>query len=129
VPPRGLVVTRDRIIGWGFMVLGVFAVAWGAYELASGSFRPGSFGGKGVVTSHILLGLFGSYAPYAFGFLWGLLSIPALAIGRRRLAAARPAAKEVESEAAPETVVPRERSHDAIRRAYPTPPRKPRRKR
>lgn len=123
--------TRGGGDPWGCTGLAVFSLAWATYELASGSFRPGSFGGKNAVSSHMLVGLFGSYAPYASGCLWVVLAILLFVIGRRRLAAARLAATtvDVESATAPQTVVPRERARCTIRRAYPTPTRKPRRKR
>lgn len=120
--------TRDRIIGWGFLGLAVFSLAWATYELASGAFRPGSFGGKGAVTANILVGLFGANAPYASGFLWLLLGIALFVIGRRRLVRASVASPTMDDEAAP-TSEPRERSHASMRRAYPKATRKPRRRR
>ena len=122
---------RDRIIGWGCMWLAVFSLAWATYELGSGSFRPGSFGGKSAVTSSILLGLFGANAPYVSGGLWLLLAIVLFVIGWRRLVTTSMPTPTMDEPSVPmpPTSPPRDRSHASIRRAFPKATRKPRRRR
>jgi hypothetical protein len=84
------VVSREQLLGWVSVVLGVALGFAGVFELATGQFMPGGYhDDRSWLLSSVWLRAFRDWGPYLSGAIWLVLASVCLRMGLRILQDAR----------------------------------------
>lgn len=69
------IMSKEKLLGWGTMALGVAFTSAGLFELSTGQFMPGGYRNDAAwLVSSRLLKFFREWGPYLSGGIWLMLA-------------------------------------------------------